>query len=166
MQPLNCKKCSIVYTPKPGGWNSLYCSKKCKESVKARPAYSSEVRRKTYLRMKIDPDEYRKHTESGTRSRNKIRIWLATYKMERGCADCGYKEYAAALQFDHEGEKRFTISQIRTSIHRILREIENGKCVLRCANCHAVRTWHQKNKIPYIPKNQHRVVEPELTLED
>jgi hypothetical protein len=66
---------------------------------------------------------------------------ISEIKLERGCAQCGYRGHPAALHFDHlpEYEKSFTISQ-RT--HRkwstIVAEME--KCQVLCANCHAIQT--------------------------
>ena len=35
---------------------------------------------------------------------------VAQFKLVRGCADCGYREHACALDFDHvRGRKAFTI---------------------------------------------------------
>lgn len=76
----------------------------------------------------------------------KVRAWLAAYKLARGCKDCGYNKFACALQLDHEGPKTAAISMLRTSTARILAEIKHGRCVVRCANCHAVKTWERKNK--------------------
>jgi hypothetical protein len=75
----------------------------------------------------------------------KLRLWLSDLKLSKGCADCGYAKYACALQFDHEGPKTASISELRSSKKRILDEIEKGKCVVRCANCHSVKTWERKN---------------------
>jgi hypothetical protein len=62
-------------------------------------------------------------------------------KVSRGCYDCGYKTHPAALQFDHinAGGKSFKIAAgMMRNWERILEEI--SKCVVRCANCHAVKT--------------------------
>lgn len=66
--------------------------------------------------------------------------YINALKLERGCADCGYREHPAALQFDHvRGEKLFPLSAGRHRARRlVLAEIE--KCDVVCANCHAIRT--------------------------
>lgn len=40
--------------------------------------------------------------------------FVQSYKLERGCVDCGYKGHPAALEFDHlpQFEKTHTISQL------------------------------------------------------
>jgi len=66
------------------------------------------------------------------------------YKLSAGCFDCAYSKCPEALQFDHvSGPKLGNISQILDrSFKYILTEIE--KCVVRCANCHAVTTKQRR----------------------
>jgi|SRR5271165_499867 len=66
-------------------------------------------------------------------------------KLDRGCVDCGYREHACALDFDHRdpATKLFTVAEgSHWKLNRLLSEIE--KCDVRCRNCHAVRTKEQK----------------------
>lgn len=76
-----------------------------------------------------------------TRERQQARRgWLDAIKLESGCVDCGYKEHAVALDFDHiKGEKKFTISQDTKRSLQSLRD-EIAKCEVVCSNCHRVRT--------------------------
>lgn len=68
-----------------------------------------------------------------------VRQFLADYKLEDGCVDCGYKEHHAALDFDHvRGEKSINVCNAR-SISAAKKEIE--KCEVVCANCHRIRTY-------------------------
>jgi hypothetical protein len=68
-------------------------------------------------------------------------------KMNSGCVDCGYKDNAQALQFDHIGtDKKESVSNLIRSDYSwetILKEI--SKCEVVCANCHAVRTQHRRH---------------------
>lgn len=68
-------------------------------------------------------------------------------KQEHGCVDCGYREHAIALQFDHvSGTKKASVSNLIRSDYAwstILEEI--AKCEVRCANCHAVVTARRKS---------------------
>lgn len=62
-------------------------------------------------------------------------------KLARGCADCGYREHAEALDFDHRPgtTKLFSLSKMHGhSLEAVLAEVE--KCDIVCANCHRVRT--------------------------
>ena len=67
---------------------------------------------------------------------------LGLLKVQRGCVDCGYNQYAEALDWDHVlGTKVANVSKLvrdRVGWLRILAEID--KCVVRCANCHRVKT--------------------------
>lgn len=113
--------------------------------------YDAQYRTKYYFEItKADPEKLKLHRERGNANRKATREWLAAYKLERGCKDCGYREYACALQLDHEGVKSAEIANCRTSISRLLEEIEKGQCAVRCANCHSIKTWRDKNR----PKEQ------------
>lgn len=61
-----------------------------------------------------------------------------------GCVDCGYNSHAAALQFDHVDpvEKSFIIAHGASKARQTVID-EMAKCVLRCSNCHAIRTYEQ-----------------------
>lgn len=134
------------------GYNAKYCSKKCKTRLK-KPAPSSvrsATAKRSYQAIKLDPERYARRLADGRKSCKKIRLWLYDFKLSRGCADCGYKAHPAALQIDHEGPKTSTISDIRSSVARIQAEIASGKCKVRCARCHSVKTWADKNSIPYV----------------
>jgi len=68
-------------------------------------------------------------------------------KLERGCSDCGYNEYAEALDFDHRpGEVKLYVPAYMPkrllSMEKIIAEI--AKCDVVCANCHRVRTLKRK----------------------
>jgi hypothetical protein len=65
------------------------------------------------------------------------REFLAWYKLQRGCCECGYNKHPAALTFDHinPDEKLFNIADFgQHSWEDILREV--AKCRVLCANCH------------------------------
>ena len=72
----------------------------------------------------------------------KRREYLNGIKMASGCVDCGYRESPVALDFDHVNpqEKSFTVSTryLNTSWKKLKNEV--SKCVVRCANCHRVKT--------------------------
>jgi len=65
--------------------------------------------------------------------------FLTRWKLAAGCFDCGYAEHSVALDFDHLGPKAFSMNKAHSrSWKSLLAEIE--KCVVRCANCHRVKT--------------------------
>lgn len=147
---MKCANCKDEFIPKKGGHNARYCEDRCKRAAhRARlrvekPYQLQNARKRSYQRIKNDPDKMLKHLLGGRKYRRIVREWLAEYKLKRGCADCGYKGHAAALQLDHEGTKSVSISDARSSLSRLQAEIKNGKCKVRCANCHAVKTWERQ----------------------
>jgi hypothetical protein len=62
----------------------------------------------------------------------------------KSCVDCGNSN-PIVLQFDHvKGEKFGAVAKMvhdGYSVKRIEEEIQ--KCVIRCANCHAIKTYTQ-----------------------
>lgn len=67
----------------------------------------------------------------------RLRQWLSNYKRNFcDCERCG-EEFAACLDFHHDGEKTNNISKMVNagySVRRLREEIE--KCRVLCANCH------------------------------
>lgn len=102
-----------------------------------------------YRRQMADPvlrERFRrKRVHNALIAQRKKMAFLAGYKLERGCVDCGYREHAVALDFDHvTGQKSFALSRAyNKSWTRILAELE--KCEIRCANCHRVKTAERKS---------------------
>ena len=85
----------------------------------------------------------------GVRKRaDELRAYVQAIKLERGCADCGYREHAEALDFDHlpgfvKEHKMASISG-GAKIEKIHAEI--AKCDVVCANCHRVRTARRRGR--------------------
>lgn len=63
-------------------------------------------------------------------------------KLARGCADCGWNEWARGLDWDHvRGTKSANVAQLiaeRKPWAEVAAEI--AKCEVVCANCHRIRT--------------------------
>jgi Homeodomain-like domain-containing protein len=59
------------------------------------------------------------------------------------CERCGYDEHPAALQFHHlePNLKEFSISNKGGTIAFARLQEEAEKCILVCANCHALLEW-------------------------
>ena len=76
---------------------------------------------------------------------SKARVILAELK-SKPCQDCGGSFPPCVMHFDHRdpGQKSLTVSALAGagSIRNMLEEI--SKCDLVCANCHAIRTFHQR----------------------
>lgn len=88
------------------------------------------------------------HAFRSPRARKRGAKWrlAGMIKQAQGCVDCGYNEYAVALEFDHvRGEKKGSISNlIRSDYAWSTIKAEMEKCVVRCSNCHAVMTARRK----------------------
>lgn len=65
--------------------------------------------------------------------------WLWDVLTTSRCADCEYAD-PRVLQFDHLGDKEYTVTQMLRdySLERIQAEVL--KCEVVCANCHQIRT--------------------------
>ena len=74
---------------------------------------------------------------------------IHAYQLEKGCADCGYKENAHALEFDHVPgtKKRFNLGEKIGSYSRKVLWDEIAKCEVVCANCHAIRTFNRRKLV-------------------
>ncbi len=150
MEKRECIQCNELFEPKPMGYNARYCTDKCKRrNQRARlkvsnPNQLTQSRARSYQKTKDTPEAYQRHLQRCRNGRAATGAWLAEYKLERGCVDCGYNKHSVALQLDHEGTKSVSIADARSSIRRLQAEIELGQCVVRCANCHAIKTQERK----------------------
>jgi hypothetical protein len=90
---------------------------------------------------------YARNVEYRKRVALERHMWLNAYKLEHGCADCGYDQAAVALDFDHN-DPTLKIANIAEMLHCTWRVImaELEKCTVRCSNCHRIRT-HRKPAI-------------------
>lgn len=99
--------------------------------------YQKEYQKKYIQRPEVK-ENIRKRTNEVSRQR---RLLVREIKEERGCIDCGIKDWRV-LDFDHvRGEKKDILAYIghrRYSITTIMEEID--KCEVRCANCHRIKT--------------------------
>ena len=70
-----------------------------------------------------------------------VKQFIRQYKLERGCADCGFSSHHVALDFDHvKGVKLLNVCNSK-SIAQAKLEIE--KCEVVCANCHRIRSFRR-----------------------
>lgn len=77
------------------------------------------------------------------------KAWVDNYKLEHGCADCGYNEPPAALDFDHRpGTKKIRNIKAGHQFGWLALLAEVAKCDVVCANCHRIRTVNRRH-IPH-----------------
>ncbi|MFB7908218.1 hypothetical protein ACFC1T_17435 [Kitasatospora sp. NPDC056076] len=73
-------------------------------------------------------------------------------KLARGCADCGWSEWARGLDWDHvRGVKAANVAQLiveRRPWSEVAAEI--AKCEVVCANCHRIRTADRRARTPRV----------------
>ena len=88
------------------------------------------------------------HNENNKRLKNKRSELLRRYKRKHGCANCGYKDNAYALQFDHIDKSLKTkdkLAQTRwKSMSKAKVKAELSNCRVLCANCHMIHSWDPK----------------------
>ena len=109
-----------------------------KDKTKAREYHRDYIRR--YV---ADPEKRARRNKVANDRIRGVKDWLNAYKVEHGCVDCGYNEFPQALDIDHINGKTRNISSLK-SIAAIEAEIARHDCVVRCANCHRVKSWAEK----------------------
>src|SRR6476659_3050257 len=72
--------------------------------------------------------------------------WVRALKVERGCAECGYNEHHAGLEFDHregrDGDTTRTIARLMGKNRKRI-EQEIALCEVVCKTCHGIRTFNR-----------------------
>jgi len=73
----------------------------------------------------------------------KKRDFVNEYKLERGCAQCGYNAHPVALELNHidPTTKTYSIGKELISISMEKLVLELAKCEVLCANCHQIHTF-------------------------
>jgi len=128
--------------------NRKYCSSSCayQARYKRTGQRTTPGQRSVYYKQRCLKRGYRNKLRIQTNARNHlIKLFLAEYKLSKGCKDCDYKKHHAALDFDHvRGVKLLTVC-LAKSITQAKKEIK--KCDVVCSNCHRIRTYkryHEK----------------------
>lgn len=87
-----------------------------------------------------------RYSEGKKRRQRQLLAYIQEIKLQRGCADCGYREHVEALDFDHMPghEKEHKIATLAAGARREKIDAEIAKCEVVCANCHRVRTAQRR----------------------
>lgn len=74
-----------------------------------------------------------------------VRIYLYQYRVDKGCVDCGIKD-PRVLEFDHLKDKKFNLGKAHMISGLTVKEVkkEVRKCVVRCSNCHKIKTHNEQ----------------------
>lgn len=129
--------------------NTRKASKRFRRTAKGRAATkrsndspSSKTRRKKWAQTKKGRQSLKAASQ---RLGAKRRAWMQAEKLRQGCVDCGYNKHPAALDFDHvQGIKKFEVSKVARSLEALKAEI--AKCVVRCSNCHRIKTYEERQQ--------------------
>lgn len=89
----------------------------------------------------LSQERKREKQDKANARQKDVRDFLAKYKINIGCVDCGYKGHHSALEFNHTGtDKEINVCNAK-SIKQAKMEIE--KCEVVCSNCHRIRTYNR-----------------------
>lgn len=115
----------------------------CREVKPARCYPPSAFRRRAFLCRECNRMKMRANYDANRERADAL-------KLERGCADCGYRAAATALEFDHLPgfKKRGSVSSLYPG-HASSVATEIAKCEVVCANCHAIRTQERGAGLAY-----------------
>jgi hypothetical protein len=124
--------------------------KTCKGCTKSLPLaefYENEGMRDGRLNW-CKPCVIARHVVAKRRRQSELLAYIQAIKMARGCADCGYRDHPAALDFDHlpgsVKKMRLATAAAGATLLRIQEEI--AKCDVVCANCHRIRTANRRQQ--------------------
>ena len=148
-----------VWRAKNIDWAREYAREASRKARAQNPEKSREASRRWYQRKALEdphyqaklkakqratPDGRAKAIASQRRFHKRLALWMQNYKLQLGCADCGYKGHHAALEFDHVlSGKRLNVGECRSYAKA---KSEIALCEVVCANCHRIRTWRRRQK--------------------
>jgi hypothetical protein len=135
------------------------CCKCRKEKSEEDFSYRNKCDGRRQSVCKLCHSEYAKYwyKENTERHRENTRKWnakhfqvakefVSQYLLRHPCVDCGNSDIRV-LDFDHvHGNKKNEIANMvknGSAIKSISKEID--KCEVRCANCHRIRHWIERN---------------------
>lgn len=134
-----CTKCLLILPRQSFSWKNKEkkrLSPVCKACQKAYRDSHYLAKREAYIeKAKV------------WRESEKIRFyqWLG----DRSCVDCGNGDFRV-LEFDHLGDKDYTIATKIGTVRLETLLLEIDKCDIVCANCHRIRTVERGNHYAYL----------------
>lgn len=124
---------------------------KCKEELelvefainKSKPdGLNSQCRKCQKILRKIHYEKHKKKTISQVKDYKKsVQEYIIKVK-DAPCKDCDKKYPYYVMDFDHLGDKDFSLSMYHTKGLNLVKK-EIAKCELVCANCHRQRTYNR-----------------------
>ena len=114
--------------------------KKCTNRYKNR----YKKKRKKIPSVKTAEQEYNRTYEKKVRSKKiAINNYIVLERLLMGCVDCEEKNILV-LEFDHLRDKHGNIGNLRIRANPEVLIQELDKCVVRCANCHHIKTAKER----------------------
>lgn len=137
-----CKQCGTSLNG--AHRNKRFCSPHCanKNRYARTGQRTTPGQRSVWYRKRCKLKGYKdKLRLQGKERRNRVQTFIRQFKLQKGCAKCGYKNHHAALEFDHIiGKKQFNVC-FSKSIKHANKEIE--KCQVLCSHCHKIETFNR-----------------------
>jgi len=135
------RRCNVAKWRKLNPEKNIASSRRNNEKRKGINRYSPETRKIWYSNKKNDIDWMNNIYKNDRKRYSELQLFINEYKSQHGCTDCGYNEHPAALHFHHiNKDKELNVCNAK-SIQRAKKEID--KCIVLCANCHAIRTYEE-----------------------
>lgn len=126
------------------------CNRPCEVEGCGSMARNREMCSKHYHRWYRhgDPLMQKRATSTPGMSATARKAWADQYKLEHGCADCGYNQHPAALDFDHR-PGTIKVRDIKSGKQFGWQALQDevAKCDVVCANCHRVRTVERRREV-------------------
>lgn len=122
--------------------------KKCRGCQETKPFgefYANPNVKDGYLNW-CRPCTVARYSAGRSERQRKVLAYIQAIKLERGCADCGYRANAVALDFDHlPGHvKEYRLATMAAGLKKEKIDAEIAKCDVVCANCHRIRTANRR----------------------
>lgn len=137
-----CEQCGNLFkTKRPT--IAKYCSSLCSSRARPKRKQSPEDTKRRREKRLQQPGYREAETAKAHARFRRVKDWLVEYKMSKGCVDCGYNKHFSALDIDHVNGKTSHIHKLK-SIKAIQAEIKKHDCVVRCANCHRIKSYNTK----------------------
>ena len=138
----DCVKCGTPFMAKRA--TAKYCSATCRNRARSPRPQPSADQRRTWRERRLGREGYRERVNATANARARaVKAWISDFKTSSGCIDCGFNAHPVALDIDHMAGKTANISSLK-SIAAVKAEIERHKCVVRCANCHRIKSWETR----------------------
>jgi hypothetical protein len=106
------------------------------------------------LRQKIWRELHPDTAESRAKAAYLLRLatrnlLIDDYKIQHGCAICGFKGHPVALDFHHPERdgKELSIGKLKMGGLQRLKD-EMKRCEVLCANCHRIKHWSHLREVP------------------